>query len=207
MSAPRPNAFRLAVFAVLTLSCAWLTARASRAQDLFSDDTLTTPGAQPAVEATTTTEQPQQQLTQEDVKKMFDDAQAALKAEDYQTALTNYDKLIQILKQQGLGAQAALPVVYTGRGQAFAGLDDPEAAVADFNAALQEDSTFLPALVARGKLYLDVGAIDAALQDFEAAKEQNRQDPEVLFGLGKAYVLLGRCAAGHQTADLRDRRR
>ncbi len=150
------------------------------AQDPLGDD-LTTDGAAA----------PQQQLTAEDVQRMFKEGEEALKAEDFQSALKTYDTLIRILKQQGYSAQVFLPVVYTGRGQAFAGLEDVEAAKADYDEALKENSTHMPALIARGKLYYDLGAMELGLADFEAAKEQDRQNPDVMFGIGKGYVLLG----------------
>jgi tetratricopeptide (TPR) repeat protein len=184
MSAPRRCLGRTVSLAALTLVITAMTTVTALAQDPLGLD-ATPPAGETAAPAE------QKQLTTEDVQKMFKDADQAIKDKDYETALKNYDTLVRILKQQGFSAQVFLPVVYTGRGQAFAGLDDPEAAKADFDEALKENSTHLPALIARGKLYLELGANDVALQDFEAAKEQDRGNPEVMFGLGKAYVLLG----------------
>jgi tetratricopeptide (TPR) repeat protein len=180
MRAPLRHVGEFSVLAAIALA-AWLLPSAAPAQDLLSAD----PGA--AGE-----DQPQQQqLTAEDVQRMFKEAEEALETEDYQTALSTYDTLIKILKQQGLQAQVFLPVVYTGRGRAFQGLDDVQAAKTDFDEAIKENPQHIPALLARGRLYFDLGANDLAYGDFQAAQEQDRQNPEVLFGLGKALVLLG----------------
>ena len=187
MSVPRLSARRVLVLAVLSLAAAWIATGAALAQDPLGDDTSTT--TEPAAAEGAAAEQPQ--LTQEDVQRMFKEGEEALKTQDFQKALTTYDMLIRILKQQGFQAQVFLPVVYTGRGQAFAGLEDPEAAKTDFDEALKENPNHLPALIARGKLYFDQNANDLALADFELAKEQDRQNVDVMFGLGKAYVLLG----------------
>jgi tetratricopeptide (TPR) repeat protein len=183
MSAPRLSAIRVLLLATGSLVVCWSLSAPAVAQDPLGGDA----GGGLTDEAPA---QPQQ-LTAEDVQKMFKDAETAIKEEDFQKALGLYDQLIRLLKQQGMQAQVFLPVVYTGRGEAFAGLDDPEAAKTDFDEALKENSTHLPALIGRGKLYLELGANDLAMADFEAAKEQDRSNPDVMFGLGKAYVLLG----------------
>lgn len=186
MRAIRRSICELSAVALLTLAT-WLVSAIAPAQDLL--------GEPPAGDTATSTEgeaQPQQQqLTQEDVQRMFREAEEALASEDYQTALATYDKLVRAFKAAGMQAQVFLPVVYTGRGRAFAGLEDVESAKTDFDEALKENSAHLPALIARGKLYFDVGANDLAYADFLAAQEQDRQNPEVLFGMGKAMVLLG----------------
>jgi tetratricopeptide (TPR) repeat protein len=185
MLAPSRLVNRLLLLAVLSIVATCFLAVAL-AQDPLGEPAATTePAAGGAAPA-----QPQQ-LTAEDVQRMFKEGEQELKDKDFQKALSTYDTLIRILKQQGFQAQVFLPVVYTGRGQAFAGLVDPEAAKADYDEALKENSAHVPALVARGRLYFELGANDLALADFEAAKEQERQNPEVMFGLGKAYLLLG----------------
>lgn len=190
MRAPLRPIRELTALALLTV-VAWQIAAPTLAQDLLSDAPAAAETTAPEGEA-----QPQQQpLTQEDVKRMFTDAEQALKDKDFEKALGIYDQLVRAFKAAGMQAQVFLPVVYTGRGSAFAGLEDFESAKSDFDEALKENSTHLPALIARGKLYFDVGANDLAYADFLAAQEQNRQDPEVLFGMGKAMVLLG---AGQQ---------
>ena len=73
----------------------------------------------------------------------------------------------------------------------MSGLEDSEAALADFKEALQGEPNHVPALVARGKLYLDQNANELAAADFQLALEQDRRNQDVLFGIGKAYVLLG----------------
>jgi len=175
----------LSVVVLLTLG-AWQIAATALAQDLLSDapagDTAATEGEGPA--------QPQQ-LTQEDVQRMFKEAEEALAAKDFQKALGIYDQLVRAFKAAGMQAQVFLPVVYTGRANAFAGLEDFESAKTDYDEALKENSAHLPALIGRGKLYFQVGANDLAYADFLAAQEQDRQNPEVLFGMGKAMVLLG----------------
>lgn len=190
MRVPRLSVGRVYLCAVLSLAGAWLAAPAAVAQDPLGDDTATSTDAAPTGAPGGAGEAPPQ-LTAEDIQRMFKEGEQALKDKDFKTALATYDQLIRILKQQGFQAQVFLPVVYTGRGQAFAGLVDPEAAKADYDEALKENAQHLPALIARGKLYFELGANDLALADFEAAKEADRSNPDVMFGLGKAYVLLG----------------
>lgn len=179
MSAPRPSIIRFSVIFVFSLAGGWLIAPAAVAQDPLGDPGTVGEGAAPP------------QLTAEDVQRMFKEGEQALNDKDYKAALTTYDQLVRILKQQGFQAQVFLPVVYTGRGQAFAGLQDYDAVKADYDEAIKENAQHLPALIARGKLYFDLNATDLALADFEAAKEIDRSNPDVMFGLGKAYALLG----------------
>ncbi|MGD9633793.1 MAG: tetratricopeptide repeat protein [Pirellulales bacterium] len=191
MRAPLLQIRELTAVAFLALA-AWQIAVPASAQDLLGE----APAADTSASAPEGEGQPQQQqLTQEDVKRMFTEAEQALKDKDFQKALGIYDQLVRAFKAAGMQAQVFLPVVYTGRGNAFAGLEDFESAKSDFDEALKENSAHMPALIARGKLYFEVGANDLAYADFLAAQEQNRQDPEVLFGMGKAMVLLG---AGQQ---------
>ena len=187
MSAPRFSVGRVLFATLLALVIASLATATARAQDFLGGES--TPPTDTAAGATAPAAQ--KQLTTEDVQQMFKDGDQAIKDKDFEKALSTYDTLVKILKQQGIQAQPFLPLVYTGRAQAFAGLNDPEAAKADFDEALKENSTYLQALVGRGMLYFDLGANDLALADFEAAKEQDRSRPDVMFGLGKAYVLLG----------------
>jgi tetratricopeptide (TPR) repeat protein len=185
MSALRSSLCRVLLLAALS----FVGACCALAQDPLGGDLSTT--TDPTAPAAGATAEAPPQLTAEDVQRMFKEGEQAIKDNDYKKALTTYDQLIRILKQQGFQAQVFLPVVYTGRGQAFAGLGDPEAAKADFDEAIKENAQHLPALVHRGKLYFELGANDLALADFEAAKEVDRSNPDVMFGLGKAYVLLG----------------
>lgn len=189
MFAPRIALRSILAIAFCSLPLGWSLTSATWAQDPLGDPAAATEATEPAADGEAGG-QPQQ-LTSEDVQRMFKEGEEALKAKDFQKALSTYDQLVRILKQQGINAQVFLPVVYTGRGQAFLGLEDPQSAKADLDAALQENSTYLPALIARGKLYFDLNINDAAMADFEAAQEQDRQNPDVQFGLGKAYVLLG----------------
>lgn len=189
MSAPRLSVCRIFLLAVLSFAGAWLTAPRAVAQDPLGDEAAKPADATAAPTGETGEAPPQ--LTAEDIQRMFKEGEQELKDKDFKKALATYDQLIRILKQQGFQAQVFLPVVYTGRGQAFAGLVDPEAAKADYDEALKENAQHLPALVARGKLYFEMGANDLAMADFEAAKEVDRSNPEVMFGLGKSYVLLG----------------
>ena len=169
---------RWAASLALALAAGCVIASAALAQD------LTTPlgGEEQA-------EQPRQ-LTGEDLQRMLEEGEEALKSEDWESALGTYDQLVRIFRQR-LDTQVFLPIVYTGRGRAFGGLEELEAALADFKSALEQEPNHVPALVARGDLYLNAGATDLALADFQKAVENDRRNLEVLFGLGKAYVLLG----------------
>lgn len=200
MSAPRPLVGRVFTLAVLSTAVLVWLAPAATAQDddMFGPGTEATdsapaegaPAADPTAAPAEGEAAQQQQLTQEDVQRMLKEGEEALKSGDFATAMERYDLLIRVFKQQ-FQTQVFLPIVYTGRGQAFVGQEDLEAALADFKAALDQEPNHVPALVARGKLYLDQGATDLALADFQLALEQDRRNIEALFGIGKAYVLLG----------------
>ncbi len=186
MVAPLRFSGRVVVLVFLSLAAALLWANGSKAQDLFGSDPVTEPVAGEGDVAP----QQQQQLTTEDVQRMLKEGEEALKTGDFETALARYDLLVRVFKQQ-LQTQVFLPIVYTGRGMAYVGLEDTEAALADFREALNQEPNHMPALVARGKLYLDNGASDLAMADFQLALEQDRRSVEAQFGLGKALVALG----------------
>lgn len=203
MSAPRLFVGRVFAFPALSIAAIlWLaTAATAQEDDMFGSGSEATdaapadgaPAADPTAAAAAPAEgeaQQQQQLTQEDVQRMLKEGEEALKTGDFATAMERYDLLIRVFKQQ-FQTQVFLPIVYTGRGQAFVGQQDLEAALADFKAALDQEPNHTPALVARGKLYMEQGATDLALADFQLALEQERRNVDALFGIGKAYVLLG----------------
>jgi tetratricopeptide (TPR) repeat protein len=186
-------------FAVLSLAVVAFSSAPVVAQeddDLFSDvpaesgTDAAAPADAGATDGAAAQPQPRQPLTQEEVTALFNEGQAALEAKEFEKALAAYDRLILEYKNN-LAAQNFMPAFYTGRGRAFAGMEDLEAALADFKEALLVDPNNVAALVARGNLYLEAGANELALGDFQLAAEQNRRDPQVLFGLGKAYALLG----------------
>ena len=53
-----------------------------------------------------------------------------------------------------------LPLAYTGRARALAGLKEYEAAIEDFKKVTDINKDYVPALVSRGEMYLEIGAAD-----------------------------------------------
>ena len=133
-----------------------------------------------------------------DANAMLKSGQEALKAGDYDKALGIFDQLAQAIEHsnQTTDSYKALQLVYTLRAQAFAGQREFEASEAEFKKVLDQDATYLPALLGRGKMRLEAQANDLAMQDFQSALEQDRGNVDALFGLGKCYALLG----GYQQA-------
>jgi tetratricopeptide (TPR) repeat protein len=67
------------------------------------------------------------------------------------------------------------PYAFHNRGVAYAGLQNPNAAIADFNRALAMRPTFFNTLLNRAKAYLALGDTQAAMRDYE---EVLRSKPE-----------------------------
>lgn len=181
MLAPRSVPGRFAAFIAMSFTAVLALSGATVAQDLFTDDTIT---------SAATTEEPQ--LTgQEQAQQLVEQGQKALEEGDFETALASYDPLVRAIEAQPLPNPQVAAAFHTARGQAFVGLGDYEAALADFTEAEQHEANFVPMLLARGNLYLEQSAADLALADFQLAVEQGRTNLAALFGLGKSYVLLG----------------
>src|SRR5262245_16535925 len=80
---------------------------------------------------TPTTEGGQQE--QLDAKAILEEGNKALEDKDYEKALAAFDKLARGLERaQSVEAYQALPLAYTGRARALAGLKEYEAAIEDF---------------------------------------------------------------------------
>jgi tetratricopeptide (TPR) repeat protein len=175
MCAPHVSVVRCLTLFVLSMSAALHFASVASAAD--------------ATEPAASTEAGQGQ--QIDAKAMMQEAEDALKSNDYDKALGIYEHLAALVKQSN-NAQAyqILALVNVGRAQALSSQREFEAADAAYKEVLDQDATYLPALLGRGKMQLEAGAYDVALQSFQAAIEQDRADPEALFGLGKSYALL-----------------
>jgi tetratricopeptide (TPR) repeat protein len=129
----------------------------------------------------------------------------ALKAGDYQTALQMFDQLAQAgdyyFNASGFdqGYEQLKLIGYTGRAQAYAGMKEYEAALAEFEEIFQANDNFAPALLGRGQMYLELGspeAYGAAIADFQKAVKAQRGNPAAQFGLGKALILTNNYQAG-----------
>jgi tetratricopeptide (TPR) repeat protein len=127
-----------------------------------------------------------------DANALLKTGQDALQSGDYDKALGVFDQLAKGIEQstQDANTYKALQLVYTFRALAFAGLREFEASEAEYKKVLDQDATYLPALLGRGKMRLEAQATDLAMTDFQAALEQDRGNVEALFGLGKCYTLL-----------------
>lgn len=127
----------------------------------------------------------------------FEQAQAALDQEDWETAADLYTQIVNAATaQRNTGAQA---LALIGRAQAWVGLDLPQKAQEDFKTAYDLTNSANPEIVKlrselqyqRGKMYLDMGSqfLGAALPDLQAAYEADRGNLDRAFALGKAYAI------------------
>jgi len=83
----------------------------------------------------------------------------------------DYLKAIQLYSQAlDIEAQAA---IYVFRGAVYTKLIQYAEALADFNAAITLDATYINAYIFRAKLYESLGAIDLAFHDYEQAIQLN----------------------------------
>ncbi len=155
----------LCVVIVLALTCS------ARAQDLLANESTEAPAPL-------------------DVQALLQQGADALAQEDYEAAYTAFTEVINA-SNTDQQAYAATPAAHTGRGRALAGLKEYQGAMTDFQAALDLDENYLPALVARGQMFLDINDPTNAMADFQAASKVERGNMDVTFGLGKSYTLLG----------------
>jgi lipoprotein NlpI len=82
------------------------------------------------------------------------------------------------------------------RGVARIGLHLHENARADFEAALELDSSFAPAIANLGNLLLEAGDLDGAIVAYERAIKCDAEYAVAYFNLGVAYKRRGRVADG-----------
>jgi tetratricopeptide (TPR) repeat protein len=122
--------------------------------------------------------------------QLLKEAEEALNAGDFPKALGIYDQMVKAGEQKAELNQF-LPLFYTGRGRALAGLQEFEAADEDFKKILDTYPDYVPTLVARGLMYLETGRAEDALADFQKAAKTDRANLQAQFGLGKSYILLG----------------
>ncbi len=115
----------------------------------------------------------------------------ALQAEDFETARNAFNETTATAPSDPRG--------YIGLGQALAGLDQYQEALAAFTQAYGYTSSAAPQIVAlraetqfqRGKMYMDMGNqfIGTALPDLQFAYGNNPDDIRYAFQLGKAYAI------------------
>lgn len=186
-----PLDLRFATQAATPLVLALAIGAAAFAQEA-AEPTPPSEGTPPAAgeEAAATAAAP---ITPEQAQTALVEGQGALNAADWEKAFKEFTTVLQWGAANAYTEQGVFAVLagYTGRGQALAGLEDYEAALQEFKAALDQNSEFTPALIGRGLMYLDLGVAEQALPDFEAAVKISRADIRAQFGLGKSYVLLG----------------
>lgn len=122
----------------------------------------------------------------------------ALNAQDFETAREAFSEVI--------ATTPADPRGYIGRGQALAGLEAYEEALADFKVAMDYTNRTGPEFQAlraetqfqRGMMQMERGNqyIGAALPDLQAAYDANRSELRYAYALGKAYAIASPFNAG-----------
>jgi lipoprotein NlpI len=108
--------------------------------------------------------------------------------------------LTAAIERGGMG-RADLAALYNGRGSAFFGRNDLEAAVADFTQAIALRPDYVDAYANRAEVYFAEGKFDPALGDYTAALQFERTDAPFYIGRAQVYYYLKRYAAS--VADLK----
>jgi tetratricopeptide (TPR) repeat protein len=177
MCVSRASVVRYLILGVLSLSTAVVFSARAKAED------QATPAASSDAQAGQAI----------DGNALLKEGQEALKSGDYDKALGNFDRLANVIEhnQQTPDTMKALELVYTLRAATFSAQRDFEASEAEFKKVLDQDSTYLPALLGRANMRVEANATDLAMQDYQSVLEQDRGNVEALFGLGKCYTLLG----------------
>jgi tetratricopeptide (TPR) repeat protein len=133
----------------------------------------------------------------------------ALESEDYSAARDAFNEVIATAPSDPRG--------YIGLGQALAGLEQYQEALAAFTQAYGFTSSAAPQIVAlraeaqfqRGKMYMDMGSqfIGTALPDLQFAYDNNPDDLRYAYQLGKAYAIASpfNPGAGAQAEPLLDK--
>ncbi len=84
------------------------------------------------------------------------------------------------------------PEFYFDLAQAYLSDNRRDEAIKMYEAALQRDANYLPALRSLGVALVQTGQLPRALETLERAKSAGPRDPTALHELGKAYHLAGR---------------
>ncbi len=123
---------------------------------------------------------------------LFACALSALHRGDFSTAETAFTSLLT-------GRQlppADRVFLLNKRGVARIGLQQPGGARADFEAALELNPSFAPAIANLGNLQLEAGDLDGAIAAYERAIACDTDCAVAYFNLGVAYKRRGRVADG-----------
>ena len=176
----------------LAFSAACGLAVIAKAQTKPSADTKAAADTKPGGDAKSDTP-PADAGTQVNPQEQLDKGDAALKAGDFKAAYAAYNDLAAAAERAASPeAFAVLVKAYTGRGNAFIGLKQYDAAVEDFRKVLDSDPNNVSALIGRGKARLELNQADTALKDFQDAVKGDQANGEAQLGVGKALVTLGR---------------
>jgi tetratricopeptide (TPR) repeat protein len=116
----------------------------------------------------------------------------ALDRRDFARAQSELDSLLE--RQSSRGAERAF--LLNKRGVARIGLDLRELALTDFEAALEAQSHYAPALTNLGNLLLESGRLQEAIDHYERAIASDGEYAIAYLNLGVAYKRAGRVADG-----------
>jgi tetratricopeptide (TPR) repeat protein len=116
----------------------------------------------------------------------------ALDRGDFARAQSQLDLLLE--RQSSTGTDRAF--LLNKRGVARMGLDLRELARSDFEAALDAQSHYAPALTNLGNLLLESGRLQEAIDHYERAISSDGEYAIAFLNLGVAYKRAGRIAEG-----------
>jgi len=114
-------------------------------------------------------------------------------------AIDPLDVLTSAIERGGL-APADTAALYKGRGEAFLGRSQPDAAIADLTQAIALRPDYADAYVDRARANFALARFDAALADYSAALRIESTSASAYIGRGQVYYYLKRYPAS--IADL-----
>lgn len=122
-----------------------------------------------------------QNYTNQRIEELNSSAQERAESGDRQAAIQKFTQAI-----------ALKPTVetYYQRGNAQFDLGNYQAAVEDYTAALEKDSSYVAAYFNRGLAYLELNQLKAAVDDYTKAIEINSNDADAYYQRGLAYQRL-----------------
>lgn len=110
-------------------------------------------------------------------------AQISLEAEDYETAVQDFSRAIELYAETARG--------YHGRAIARLQLGDYDGAIVDFSRALDFEPEDVRTYTNRGKAYEAIGDRESALQDYNRAITLNPDYPDAYFSRASLHFQIG----------------
>ncbi|MFZ5980904.1 MAG: tetratricopeptide repeat protein [Candidatus Zixiibacteriota bacterium] len=138
-----------------------------------------------------------------DEKDFYYSGQSAYKNGDYQTALTDFTKAVELKNSYADAyyqrAETYLKLKnlekahddYLRAAEIYQIRKDINQAITAYNKAIETNNKSIPAYLGRGNLYLNKGEEIAAIADFETVHDLDKKNVQAYYGLGEARFKQG----------------